>query len=153
VAVSMTTGSMVLFFCTALTRQGLPWRGCLLEVPAAMALSAGIAGSQTLAVLDGLVRTDTTFVRTPKHGSRSGPVQAPAVRSRPIALALTLIMAVYYMAAIPWALGQGHWGSTPFMLFFGAGFGSVAIGLLPRLTLARPPTGAATETGGVPAAK
>jgi cellulose synthase/poly-beta-1,6-N-acetylglucosamine synthase-like glycosyltransferase len=131
VVVSLTTGSIGLFFASALTRQGRRLRDHIWELPMTMALGVGLCASQTLAVLDGLLGADSTFVRTPKLGSTAGtarPTQAWTAAS-----ALSWGLALYYAAVIPWAAANGHWGSMPFILLFAAGFWMVALGLSPRL--------------------
>ena len=145
-----TTGSMTLFFGTALTRQGRPLLQHIWEIPLTMALGAGMAISQGLAVLEGLTNDDVTFVRTPKHGTQ-GTMITRGGDTRPLARMLTLCLALYYAAAIPWAIHEAHWGSLPFMLLFACGFWGVGLGLLPDLRLG--PTAARTETGQAPAAK
>jgi len=153
VVIAMTTGSIALFYGMTLRRQGVPVHTRLLEIPSTMALGVGMAASQTLAVMDGLARDDTTFVRTPKHGSVPIPGTAAPARSRPAARLLTWSLALYYAAVLPWAMAQGHWGSLLFMLLFAVGFWMVGLGLLPPLKSGARQAEAGTERGAAPAAK
>ena len=153
VVVGLTTCSLAIFFSVALARQGGHWQRRIWEVTLGMVVGAGMAASQIIAVLDGLLREETTFVRTPKHGAGTAPIPAFKGGALQAAQVLTWAMGLYYAAAIPWAMSQDLWGSLPFMLLFGAGFWSVGFGLLPEISLLRVPTGARTETDEVPAAK
>ena len=122
-----TTGSISVFYGQALTRGGHSARARWWEIPAAMAVGIGCSASQTIAVIEGLVSNDATFERTPKQGSRQRTRVVSAVPW--IRASVTGGMALYFMAALAWALSQGWWSSLPFMLLFTAGFTGVSLSL------------------------
>lgn len=150
--VAMTTGSIALFYAAAIRGQGRSVRAHLAEIPLTMALGVGMAPSQTLAVFDGLVGNDTTFVRTPKHGEHEQKAAPTSMRSGSAARVLTWGLALYYAGVIPWAIIDGHWGSLAFMLLFAIGFWMVSLGILPPVKY-RQPAAVRTETDEAPAAK
>lgn len=120
VIVAATMLSIAAFYGTAMHRAGERLRHRWWEIPVAMALGVGCSASQTLAVIDGLVSDDATFVRTPKRGTSGVPALVPrAPRSR---LILTGLMAGYYAVAAVGVAAMHHWVSLPIVLLFAAGF-------------------------------
>ena len=67
----------------------------------------------------------------PCRPSRQGSRQRTRVVSAVpwIRASVTGGMALYFMAALAWALSQGWWSSLPFMLLFTAGFTGVSLSL------------------------
>lgn len=109
----------------------------LARLPGTLALGVGMALNQTVAVLEGLFGADRTFVRTPKSGESDGGAEGGARRYLP-ALGWVawgeLALALYYAAAIAFALQRGHTSSVPWMALFFAGFAWVGLGsLLPAI--------------------
>jgi len=151
--VVLCTGSMMVFYGSALCQQEDTRLHRLWEVPLTLALGVGMAASQTIAVVEGILWKDTTFIRTPKHGSLRSEHPTVVPRGRTIAQVLTWSLALYYAAAIPWAITEGHQSNLPFMLLFAVGFGGVGIGLIPEFRYPKRGTVAATETDVAPAAK
>ena len=104
------------------------WRCLALGLPA-MALGAGLAISNTRAVLEGLCGRDLTFERTPKPGGRPAAVRRPAAYRSPRAwIAVVEVMLLVYL--LLWkVLGTGTRAVTdvPFLMFFG--FGLLALAL------------------------
>ena len=92
-----------------------------------MAVGIGCSASQTLAVVEGLLSNDATFERTPKQGGR------PHIQTIPSApwlrVCITSAMALYFMAALAWAVARGWWSSLPFMMLFAPGFIGVSVSL------------------------
>jgi len=138
-AVCSTTASVVWFYAAALRRAGASLRERWWEIPTAMSVGVGCSASLSIAVFEGLVSNDATFVRTPKQGD--APSLLHGSQTHPLRWALTGAMAAYYTAAILWAMGTQHWSSLPFMLLFGAGFAACFI----RLTAEGLRTGEAVE--------
>ncbi len=94
----------------------------------AMALGAGLAVSNTRAVLEGLFSRDLTFERTPKPGARVRPVMPRGYRVRGTTVAMLEVVLVVYI--VLWKVlgtGLGVVADIPFILFFGFGLLSMAL--------------------------
>src|SRR5580700_11234217 len=116
-----TTGSLVGFYTMAELAQGRSARGALRQLPALLALGAGLAPHLTKAVWEGLWSMSGEFVRTPKKGSLEGRYRA--VADLPLVeTALCLVSGVATVASIE----SGHWFATPFAMLFAFGYGYVA---------------------------
>jgi cellulose synthase/poly-beta-1,6-N-acetylglucosamine synthase-like glycosyltransferase len=116
-----TTGSLVGFYTMAELAQGRSARGALRQLPALLALGAGLAPHLTKAVWEGLWSMSGEFVRTPKKGSLEGRYRA--VADLPLTeTALCLVSGVATVASIE----SGHWFATPFAMLFAFGYGYVA---------------------------
>lgn len=98
----------------------------------AMALGAGLAVSNSRAVLDGLFSRDLTFERTPKRGWSSGRILRPGYVAPGTAIAIAEIVTVLYL--LLWKIlgtGMKVVADVPFLLFFGFGLLSLALPSLP----------------------
>ena len=101
-------------------------------------LSTGIGMSlnQSVAVCDGLLRTGTDFVRTPKHGVINATETWTAKRYRGAktwVLCLEFLMLVYLAITIAFAAWHTHYLSLPFLLMFFTGYSYVlGLGLFQR---------------------
>jgi len=116
-----TTGSLAAFYMMAESAQGRTRLGALRQLPALLALGAGLAPHLTKAVWEGLHSMAGEFVRTPKKGTLQGRYRAAA--DLPMTeIALCLVSAASTMAA----LQTGHWFATPFAMLFTCGYGYVA---------------------------
>jgi len=119
-----TTGSLVAFYAMAERAQGRSQIEALKQLPALLALGAGLAPHLTKAVWEGLGSMAGEFVRTPKKGTST--VMTPRYRAAAdlptIEIALCLISATSTIAA----LETGHWLATPFAMLFTFGYGYVA---------------------------
>jgi hypothetical protein len=118
-----------LFYLLAERRAAAPGgaRRWLFHVPAAMALGAGLALGNAVAVVEGLLpRGRLFFERTPKRGSsgaRSHSYRSPATR-----LAMLEILLVAYLVACKLCFtGRTRPGEIPFLAFFA--FGLLAMSL------------------------
>jgi glycosyltransferase involved in cell wall biosynthesis len=105
-------------------------------LPVAMAIGAGLALTNALAVIEALLGVRSGFRRTPKTGLRDGRTGAvdppgpagPAYRGEPSRLApVELALAVVFTAAIAWAWRAGLHASIPFLALFGTGYGYVSL--------------------------
>lgn len=101
-----------------------------------MSIGIGMSLNQSLAVCDGLLRTGTDFVRTPKHGviKRSETWTTKKYRgAKTGVLCLELLMLVYLCVTIAFATYHAHYLSLPFLLMFIVGYGYVlGLGLFQR---------------------
>lgn len=121
----------------AAVSQGGRWRrtlGTLRDIPVAMALGAGLALNNAVAVAEAALRIPSGFRRTPKFrvddsepGSRRR-WRALAYRGAPTRLApVELGLALAFGAAMAWAWSRGLTTSIPFLGLFGAGYGYVSV--------------------------
>ncbi len=122
-----TTGSLAAFYAMAEAAQGRSRLGAIRQLPALLALGAGLAPHLTRAVFDGLGNMAGEFVRTPKAGvlsSTGGGTQRYRARAD---LPLTEIaLCLVSFASTVASLETGHWFATPFAMLFMIGYGYVA---------------------------
>jgi cellulose synthase/poly-beta-1,6-N-acetylglucosamine synthase-like glycosyltransferase len=116
-----TTGSLAAFYVMAELAQGGRRRDALKQLPALLALGAGLAPHLTKAVWEGLHSMSGEFVRTPKKGTTEGRYSAAADLPM-IEIALFLISGASTVASIE----TGHWFAAPFAMLFTFGYGYVA---------------------------
>lgn len=123
------TGSVCVFFLVAQRAVGRsPWRTLPL-LPAVMALGAGIAISNALAVVGGLAGGPGAFVRTPKLAlAPPGEVSRLRGYRSPQGLVplLELAFALHALVATILAARLGMIESLPILLLFLVGYGWVA---------------------------
>jgi hypothetical protein len=117
-----TTGSLAAFYMLAESAQGRPRSGALARLPMLIALGTGLAPHLSKAVLEGMQSMAGEFVRTPKHGVKTGRYRARA--DLPIVeTALSLLSFASVIASIE----TGHYFATPFAILFTIGYGYVAL--------------------------
>src|SRR5579863_7438232 len=116
-----TTGSLAAFYSMAMTAQGGTRWSALKQLPALLALGAGLAPHLTKAVIEGLGSMAGEFVRTPKKGVAQGRYRARADLPL-VEIGLCLVS----LASTVAALETGHWFATPFAMLFTFGYGYVA---------------------------
>ncbi len=118
-----TTGSLAAFYAMAEAAQGRRRIDALKQLPALLALGAGLAPHLSKAVFEGLRSMAGEFVRTPKKGSSEGRVPRRAPILPMVEIALCLVSAASTVAS----LETGHWFATPFAMLFTFGYGYVAV--------------------------
>jgi cellulose synthase/poly-beta-1,6-N-acetylglucosamine synthase-like glycosyltransferase len=116
-----TTGSLAAFYTMAEVAQGRRRIDALKQLPALLALGAGLAPHLTKAVWEGLRSMAGEFVRTPKKGTSQGRYSAAADLPM-IEIALCLVSGASTVASIE----TGHWFAAPFAMLFTFGYGWVA---------------------------
>jgi cellulose synthase/poly-beta-1,6-N-acetylglucosamine synthase-like glycosyltransferase len=116
-----TTGSLATFYAMAEVAQGRRSIHALKQLPALLALGAGLAPHLASAVWEGLRTMSGEFVRTPKKGTSLGRYRAAA--DLPIVEVVLFLISVSSTVA---AVETGHWFATPFALLFAFGYGYVA---------------------------
>jgi cellulose synthase/poly-beta-1,6-N-acetylglucosamine synthase-like glycosyltransferase len=116
-----STGSVLLFY-----REGQQWAGrpqpALRVLLAVLPVGIGMSNRNAMAVLEGLVQTGGTFLRTPKEGDSRRRVSDGRPRMPWIELTLTLLFASVVAAFA----ASRHWVSLPFLTLFVTGYGYVA---------------------------
>jgi len=117
-----TTGSLAAFYAMAELAQGRRRIDAFKQLPALLALGAGLAPHLTKAVWEGLHSMAGEFVRTPKKGAVGTPRYRAAADLPMIEIALCLVSAASTAAS----LETGHWFATPFAMLFTFGYGYVA---------------------------
>jgi cellulose synthase/poly-beta-1,6-N-acetylglucosamine synthase-like glycosyltransferase len=117
-----TTGSLAAFYAMAEVAQGRRRIDALKQLPALLALGAGLAPHLSKAVFEGLSTMSGEFVRTPKKGDATGT----RYRTRadlPMTEVALCLLSFGSMAA---SIETGHWFATPFAAIFTFGYGYVA---------------------------
>ena len=93
-----------------------------------LSVGIGMSLNQSVAVCDGLLRTGTEFVRTPKHGvvKNTEPWITKKYRgAKTWVLCLELVMMLYLAATIAFAISHHHFLSLPFLMMFWVGYAYV----------------------------
>ena len=116
-----TTGSLAAFYAMAEAAQGRKRLDALRQLPALLALGAGLAPHLTKAVIEGLQSMAGEFVRTPKKGTVAGRYRARA--DLPM---IEIALCLFSFASTVASLETGHWFATPFAMLFTFGYGYVA---------------------------
>ncbi len=117
-----TTGSLAAFYMMAESAQGRSRWGAVKQLPALLALGAGLAPHLSKAVFEGLSHMAGEFVRTPKAGSGKAHRYMARADIPFTEIALCAISAASTIAAVQ----TGHWFATPFAMLFTFGYGYVA---------------------------
>ena len=115
------TGSLAAFPAMAMTAQGGSRWTALKQLPALLALGAGLAPHLSKAVFEGLQSMAGEFVRTPKKGVAQGRYRARA--DLPL---IEIGLCMVSLASTVASLETGHWFATPFAMLFTFGYGYVA---------------------------
>jgi glycosyltransferase involved in cell wall biosynthesis len=125
---AVAVGSAIAFYGVAIRRTGGGWRRAVVDVPVALALGAGLALSQSRAVLEGLV-DGGVFVRTPKgHGY--------AVKSDLVAVG-EAVLAAWSWVGVVIAVATVQPASVPFLTLVAAGYTALAASVITMGTQVR----------------
>jgi len=116
-----TTGSLAAFYAMAEVAQGRNRRDALRQLPALLALGAGLAPHLTKAVVEGLSSMAGEFVRTPKKG-----IKAQRYRSHADLPLIEIGLCLFSAASVVASVETGHWFAAPFAMLFTFGYGYVA---------------------------
>jgi hypothetical protein len=101
--------------------QGRRRRDALRQLPALLALGAGLAPHLTKAVVEGVSSMAGEFVRTPKKG-----IEALRYRTRADLPLVEIALCVFSLGSVVASLRTGHWFAAPFAMLFTFGYGYVA---------------------------
>ncbi len=116
-----TTGSLAAFYAMAEVAQGRKRMDALRQLPALLALGAGLAPHLTKAVFEGLRCMAGEFVRTPKKGIKAQRYRATA--DLPL---VEIGLCLFSFASVVASIETGHWFAAPFAMLFTFGYGYVA---------------------------
>lgn len=118
-AISALITMMVLagFVGVSQRRLGRPWLATLAHVPGLIALTGGLAVSQSRAVLEGLLGRRSEFVRTPKDGAIGTTAAPPRYRIGANATVVAEAALAFYLT-----------GCTALAISRGGGIEAVALG-------------------------
>lgn len=86
-----------------------------------MSVGIGLSINQSLAVCDGLLRYDTAFVRTPKHGvvnAQENWITKKYRAAKTWVPFLELLMLLYLLSTVIFAFAHAHYLSLPFLCLF-----------------------------------
>ena len=126
---TLSTLSVVGFYCVAQSQTLGSWRGLARRIPFLMAIGIGLSITNTRAVLEALAGRRSPFLRTPKYNLRSRrELAARRYRGRITwDTWLELSFAAWFLGASSVAALAGLWGAVPFLLLFEVGFGYTAL--------------------------
>ena len=123
------TFSFIAFYVSSQTEIGRPWKPTVKYMPVLMSLGLGLSLNNLHAVLEALVGRATDFTRTPKYRIegeagewKDKKYRAPANFS----LVAEIVLAVYFFAALAFAVVERYWLGVPFLLVFFNGFAYTA---------------------------
>jgi cellulose synthase/poly-beta-1,6-N-acetylglucosamine synthase-like glycosyltransferase len=124
-----TTGSLAMFYAMAEAAQGRRRVEAFKQLPALLAVGAGLAPHLSKAVLEGFRSMAGEFVRTPKagivtgHHGKSGQQRYRAKADLPT---VEIALCLFSFASTVASIETGHWFATPFAMLFTFGYGYVA---------------------------
>ncbi|HKF45013.1 MAG TPA: cellulose synthase family protein [Thermoanaerobaculia bacterium] len=124
------TFSFIAFYVSSQREIGRDWKRMLRWMPLLLSLGIGMSLNNMHAVLEALVNRKTEFTRTPKFGieAEKGDWKTKKYRaSGNLSLTAEVVLAVYFFAAIVFAVKYGYWVGVPFLLVFFNGFAYTAI--------------------------
>src|SRR5882724_621390 len=124
-----STISVVLFYaCSQRYLYPDTWKKQLKYLPLVMAMGIGLIFSNAKAVIEAVLRVDSSFVRTPKYNVsvKKDSWQFAAKkyrRGRGFLPYLEIGLSLYFVFAIYYAFSRGIYGTVPFLILFLIGFG------------------------------
>jgi hypothetical protein len=121
-----TTGSLAAFYTMAEGAQGRSRWNALKQLPALLALGAGLAPHLSKAVFEGLQSMAGEFVRTPKKGVVATGEAGQRYRARADIPFTEIALCLVSLGSTVASLETGHWFATPFAMLFTFGYGYVA---------------------------
>ena len=121
------------------------WRRRIKILPLVLGVGIGLSINNARAVLEGIFKVDSPFVRTPKYSIRKGMDGWRGKRYRARvgwAPLLEIVLGLYYLAVIFYAVGHSHFATLPFLMLFAGGYLYTGwLSLSQSLSLLRPSFG------------
>jgi cellulose synthase/poly-beta-1,6-N-acetylglucosamine synthase-like glycosyltransferase len=134
------TFSFIAFYISSQREIGRDWKTTLKSMPLLLSLGIGLSLNNVHAVLEALANRTTGFARTPKFGIEGGEGEWRSKKYRaPANFSLTaeILLSVYFLGAIVFAVRENYWVGVPFLLIFFNGFAYTAsLSLASRFTRA-----------------
>lgn len=122
----LATLSMSVFFVASQREVGRTVWEQVKYLPFIMSLGIGMSVSNAKAVMEALLNQQSGFARTPKHGivgGKAGNWKEKKYRGKANVLPFIEIgLGLYLTYALVFAIQQGIWASTPFLVLFQFGF-------------------------------
>jgi cellulose synthase/poly-beta-1,6-N-acetylglucosamine synthase-like glycosyltransferase len=132
------TFSFIAFYISSQREIGRDWKQTLTSMPLLLSLGIGLSLNNVHAVLEALVNRRTGFARTPKFGIEGGEGEWRSKKYRApdnFSLTAEILLAVYFLGAIVFAVKENYWVGVPFLLIFFNGFAYTAsLSLASRFT-------------------
>ena len=137
------TFSFIAFYVSSQREIGRRMRPTLKYMPFLMSFGIGLSLNNVHAVLEALFNRKTEFARTPKYRIeglsgewRDKKYRAPENSS----IVGEIVLAVYFLASVVFAVIENYWVGVPFLLIFFNGFAyTAALSLFSKWTEAHPP--------------
>ncbi len=130
------TFSFIAFYISSQKEIGRAWRPTLKCMPLLMSLGIGLSLNNMHAVLEALWNRRTDFTRTPKYRIEGGQGEWRTKKYRVqgnFSLLGEILLAIYFLGAIVFAVIENYWIGIPFLLIFFNGFAYTAtLSLLSR---------------------
>jgi hypothetical protein len=123
------TFSFIAFYVSSQREIGRGWRETWKSMPLLLSLGIGLSLNNVHGVLEALVNRKTGFARTPKFGIEGGQGEWRSKKYRApgnFSLAAEILLAVYFLGAIVFAVRENYWVGVPFLLIFFNGFAYTA---------------------------
>jgi hypothetical protein len=134
------TFSFIAFYISSQREIGRDWKQTLISMPLLLSLGIGLSLNNVHAVLEALVNRRTGFARTPKFGIEGGEGEWKSKKYKApgnFSLTAEILLAVYFLGAIVFAVKENYWVGVPFLLIFFNGFAYTAsLSLASRFTCA-----------------
>lgn len=128
----LSTASVAAFYGSAILYLHPDKKRRLWLLPIVMGMGIGLVFSNTRAVLEALLRIKSSFVRTPKYAVKQSKeswlTQASKYQRKHGWLPyLELFFALYFVAAIAYAIRSEIYGTIPFLMIFLVGYGYMGL--------------------------
>ena len=124
------TFSFIAFYVSSQREIGRDWKPTLKCMPILMSVGIGLSLNNMHAVLEAVANRRTEFRRTPKYRieTHGDEWRDKKYRSRGnFSLVGEVVLAVYFLAAIVFAIVENYWIGVPFLLMFFNGFAYTAM--------------------------
>lgn len=130
------TFSFIAFYASSQREIGRGWKLTLKYMPCLMSLGIGLSLTNVRAVLEALTNKPVEFTRTPKYRieGEAGEWRDKKYRAAGnFSVVGEILLAIYFLAAVVFAIAERYWIGVPFLLIFFNGFAyTAAISLFSR---------------------
>jgi cellulose synthase/poly-beta-1,6-N-acetylglucosamine synthase-like glycosyltransferase len=119
------TASVANFYMVCQRELHADWVTRLKYLPFLMSIGIGLAVNNTKAVFEALMNKETEFARTPKYrieGQADEWIGKKYRQSFVVQPMIEMALGLYFTATVFYALGNGIYGTLPFLVLFQVGF-------------------------------